>query len=76
VINNLVESGAGISLIRDEAGPAASEAARYFIWPDSEVRTQLWLVHAGDRESDPLLVALRDVLATVWAEAPAAADAE
>ena len=76
VINNLVESGAGISLIRDEAGPAANGAARYFIWPDSEVRTQLWLVHSADRESDPLLMALRDVLATVWAEAPAEADAE
>ena len=76
VINNLVESGAGISLIRDEAGPATAEAARYFIWPDSEVRTHLWLVHAADRESDPLLVALRDVLATVWAETPAEARPE
>ena len=76
VINNLVESGAGISLIRDEAGSATAEAARYFIWPDSEVRTHLWLVHAADRESDPLLVALRDVLATVWAETPAEARPE
>jgi DNA-binding transcriptional LysR family regulator len=76
VINNLVESGAGASLIRDESGPPTADAARYFIWPDSEVRTQLWLVHCADRESDPLLVALRDVLAAVWAQAPADAHAE
>jgi DNA-binding transcriptional LysR family regulator len=71
VINNLVESGAGISLIRDDAGPSTAEASRYFIWPDSEVTTRLWLVHAADRESDPLLVALREVLAAVWADASA-----
>ena len=70
VINNLVESGAGISLVRDDAGLATADASRHFIWPDSGVATRLWLVHAADREADPLLVALRDVLATVWADAP------
>jgi len=75
VINNLVQSGAGISLVRDEVGTATAEAGRYYIWPGSAIATRLWLVHAADREGDPLLVALRDVLDEVWADAPDAAPA-
>jgi len=70
VINNLVESGVGISLIRADTGTSTSEAERCFIWPGLEVRTRLWLVHASDRETDPLLAALGNVLAEVWADAP------
>ena len=73
VINNLVESGVGVSLLRADAGSPAREAGRCFILPDVEVGTRLWLVHALDRESDPLLTALRDVLAEVWPDAPEAA---
>ena len=79
VINNLVESGAGISVVRADAGTPVADGERYYIWPGSAVTTQLWLVHAAGRESDPLLVALRDVLNAVWADirevppAPAAA---
>jgi len=72
VINNLVESGAGVSLVRDEAGASTADGGRYFLWPGSEVGTRLWLVHAADRESDPLLAALRDVLDEIWADAAAA----
>jgi DNA-binding transcriptional LysR family regulator len=70
VINNLVESGVGVSLLRADAGSPAREAGRCFILPDVVVRTRLWLVHALDRDSDPLLAALRDVLAEVWPDAP------
>ena len=72
VINNLVESGAGVSLVRDESGASMTDAGRYYLWPGAEVSTRLWLVHGADREADPLLVALRDVLAQVWADAAAA----
>jgi DNA-binding transcriptional LysR family regulator len=70
VINNLVESGVGISVIRADAGTPTTDVSRYFIWPGAEVTTRLWLVHAASRESDPLLVALRDVLGEVWADPP------
>jgi hypothetical protein len=36
------------------------------IWPGSQVTTKLWLVYAADRETDPLVVALVDVLREVW----------
>jgi DNA-binding transcriptional LysR family regulator len=73
VIVNLVGSGAGISLLRDQQGAAAARAGRYFIWPGAQATTRLWLVHAADRDADPLLIALRGVLAEVWADAPVAA---
>ena len=66
VINNLVESGVGISLLRDESATQSVEAGRSLIWRGSQVTTRLWLVHAADRDADPLLTALREVLREVW----------
>ena len=73
VIVNLVESGAGISLIRDDVGAPSTDAGRYFLWSGAEATTRLWLVYAADREGDPMIAALRDVLREVWGEAPEAA---
>ena len=68
VINNLVESGVGLSLIRDEIATQSVDEGRSVVWPGSEVMTQLWLVHSAEREADPLLAALVGVLREVWAE--------
>ena len=62
VINNLVESGVGLSLIRDEIATQSVDAGRSVIWQGPHVTTQLWLVHLADRAIDPLLVALTDAL--------------
>jgi DNA-binding transcriptional LysR family regulator len=70
LIVNLVESGVGASLIRAEVVAPMADAGRAAIWPGAGVTTQLWLVHAADRDGDPLLAALRDVLLEVWANAP------
>ena len=66
VINNLIESGVGISVLREDAVSPLPDDCRYFIWPDAEVSTRLWLLHTEDRAGDPLITALRDVLAEVW----------
>ncbi len=70
LIVNLVESGVGASLIRAEIVALMSDAGRAAIWPGAGVTTQLWLVHAADRDSDPVLAALREVLLDVWADVP------
>jgi DNA-binding transcriptional LysR family regulator len=70
LIVNLVESGVGASLIRAEIVATMSDAGRAAIWPGDGVTTQLWLVHAVDRDSDPVLAALREVLLDVWADVP------
>jgi DNA-binding transcriptional LysR family regulator len=71
VINNLVESGVGISLVRDEIASQSADAGRSAIWPGSTVATKLWLVHSTDRAGDPLLAALVEVLGEVWGDAGA-----
>jgi DNA-binding transcriptional LysR family regulator len=70
LIVNLVESGVGASLIRAEIATPMADARRAAIWPGAGVTTQLWLVHAADRDGDPLLAALRDVLLEAWADSP------
>ena len=66
VINNLVESGVGLSLIRDEIAAQSVDAGRSVIWQGTQVTTKLWLVHLADRAADPLLSALVDALREVW----------
>jgi len=68
VINDLVESGVGVSLIRDEIAAQSVEAGRSVVWPGREITTKLWLVHAAERRSDPLIVALREVQQDVWSD--------
>ena len=66
VINNLVESGVGLSLIRDEIATQSVDAGRTVRWQGPGVTTRLWLVHLADRAGDPLLAALTDALQQVW----------
>jgi len=74
VITNLVESGVGVGLIRDEIAQHSARAGRTVIWPGASMRTRLWLVHAKDRASDPLLLAILDVMAEIWHPATAERD--
>jgi DNA-binding transcriptional LysR family regulator len=66
VIHNLVESGVGLSLIRDEIAAQSVDAGRTVRWQGPTVTTKLWLVHPADRAGDPLVNALSDALQRVW----------
>jgi DNA-binding transcriptional LysR family regulator len=70
VINDLVESGVGVSLVRQEIASASSSAGRSVIWPGAEASTDLWLAYAVDRASDPLIEAVLSVVHDVWADSP------
>ena len=69
VINELVEAGVGVSLIRDEIAAHSVEAGRSIVWPGREITTTLWLVHPANRRTDPLIAALRDVQQEIWSDA-------
>jgi DNA-binding transcriptional LysR family regulator len=74
VILNLVESGVGVSIAREELARASAQDGRIAVWPGAELMTQLWFIFAAQREDDPLLEAVRAVLREVWRhEQPAAA---
>src|SRR5512144_539564 len=72
LIINLVESGVGASVVREDVASAPEgEPAKHQVWPGKSVGTRLWLVYLAARDADPLIVALRDVLAEVWPPAAA-----
>jgi len=72
VILNLIESGVGVSIAREELALASEQEGRIAIWPGAELATTLWFIHSARRAEDPLLEAARTVLREVWREEEAA----
>jgi DNA-binding transcriptional LysR family regulator len=72
VILNLVESGVGASIVREELALASALAGRSVIWPGGQVTTRLWLVWATGRDGDPLVDAVRTMVREVWTRPVAA----
>jgi DNA-binding transcriptional LysR family regulator len=73
VIVNLVESGVGASVVRDEIAVASAAEGRIAIWPDAQVNTTLWLAVDRTRMNDPAIEALIDLTCEVWSRPLAAA---
>ncbi len=66
VIETLVVSGVGVSLLREELARARKAAGEICIWDKARLRTTLWFVCAAGREGDPLLNALIALLREIW----------
>ncbi len=66
VIENLVVSGVGMSLMREESARARAKAGEVCIWKPARLRTTLWFVCAAGREDEPLLKALFGLLRETW----------
>lgn len=66
LILNLVESGVGISLVREEVAQPAVEEGRLAFWQDVELRTGLWLVYPLGRRDDAVIDALLRMIVEVW----------
>jgi DNA-binding transcriptional LysR family regulator len=73
VILNLVESGVGASIAREELALVSAQEQRIAIWPGAELTAQLSFIFAAQRAADPVLEAMRAVLHDVWRHEPAAA---
>ncbi len=73
VISNLIESGVGLSLLREDLARAKEAAGEVCVWPAARPRTTLWFIYLAERQADPLSAALRDVLEQVWRPASRAA---
>jgi len=73
VILNLIESGVGASIAREELALASEQQGQIAIWADAKLETELWFIHQARRAEDPPLEAARAVLREVWRrEEPAA----
>jgi DNA-binding transcriptional LysR family regulator len=67
VIANLIQSGVGISVLRDEIAQPLLDEDRIAAWPGAEIITRLWLTFAASRRDDPLLRALAELVVDLWA---------
>lgn len=66
VIANLVESGVGLSLLREDLALQLERAGAIALCGTSRPATTLWFVHLAEREDDPVVAALKQVLADTW----------
>ncbi len=66
VINNLVGSGVGVSLMREEAARELEAAGRATIWGDTRVASTLWFIALESRRDDPLIKATFDLVRDSW----------
>jgi DNA-binding transcriptional LysR family regulator len=66
VITDLVASGVGLSLAREEVALAGRDAGRWVIWEPARLRTVLWFVYPSSRAQEAPIIALLKVLKEVW----------
>lgn len=66
VIANLVTSGVGVSLAREDSAAAGVSAGRWVIWEPARIQSTLWFVYPARDAAHPLIKALLDVLRGVW----------
>ncbi len=70
VVDSLVVSGVGMALLREDVALKHEEAGEVCIWDGIRIASTVWFVYQREREGDPALRALLDVLAEVWQEPP------
>jgi DNA-binding transcriptional LysR family regulator len=71
VIESLVVSGVGVSLMREEAARTREISGDICIWPKARLRTALWFVCEAERAREPLLEAVFTLVRDTWALPPA-----
>jgi DNA-binding transcriptional LysR family regulator len=66
VIANLVVSGVGLSLIREDLALEKETAGQVCLWRDVRLETTLWFIYPRARRGDPAIRALLEVLHDTW----------
>lgn len=72
VLRALVASGLGVALVREDIAKEGEAAGELIVWSDVRLVTMLQFIYASEKRDEPELRALRDVIADVWREGPAA----
>ncbi|MGE5160615.1 MAG: LysR family transcriptional regulator [Betaproteobacteria bacterium] len=66
VITNLVASGVGASLLREESALELERAGSARIWSGTRVVSTLWFIALAARRDDPLIKATFDLVCESW----------
>ena len=72
VIRSLVVAGSGVALMREDVALEAASAGEVALWSNVRLETTLQFLYLRQREHDPEIWALLDVLHHVWTSAPEA----
>ena len=67
VVCSLVVSGLGMALMREDLALHKARAGEVCLWKEVRLTTALKFVYLHDREEDPVIRALVDLLKDVWA---------
>jgi DNA-binding transcriptional LysR family regulator len=73
VVGSLVVSGVGLGLMREDLAIEKAQAGQICLWRDVRLTTTLKFIYLREREQDPVIRALLDVLTDVWEKRPAKA---
>ena len=76
VMSSLVAAGLGVALMREDTATADAAAGRLAIFGDTRLWTRLSFLFRRDRESDPAIRAVRDVVGGVWTPADTTSDTD
>ena len=66
VVGSLVVSGLGMALMREDLALDRAAAGEVYLWKDVRLTTALKFVYLREREKDPVIGALVDLLKDVW----------
>lgn len=66
VVSSLVVSGVGMALMREEAALEKEAEGEVCLWKDVRITTTLWFIYLQEREHDPVIRGLIDVLKDTW----------
>ena len=66
VVGSLVVSGVGMALMREDLAFDKQKAGEICLWGDVRLTTTLQFVYLLEREQDPVIRALLDILKDVW----------
>ena len=66
VINSLIESGVGLSLMREDQARAAEAASKVVVWGKERLNTALWFIYPAEHAHDPAMVALIEAVRETW----------
>src|SRR5262245_33669158 len=69
VIVDLVRAGVGVSLMRDDVALQSEKAGEICIGNKARLNTTLWFVGLAEKQNDPLLKALLELVRTTWQNA-------
>jgi DNA-binding transcriptional LysR family regulator len=66
VVGQLVVSGVGMALMREDIALAHEAAGEVCLWDGVRIDSTVWFVYPKEREGDPVLSALLEALKEVW----------